>query len=79
MSENMNRRAIENPHLPRLLYIQGILQNRCAKPYENFVERLGGLIVNGWSTDDLERIAKTSRSWSDLVDDLHKFVEARRG
>lgn len=76
---SMNRQAVDRPHLPRLLYIQGILRKRCEEPYENFVDRLEGCIEKGWSTDHLEEAAKQARSWGDLVRHLNKLAEDMRG
>jgi hypothetical protein len=76
---NMNRQAKDKPDLPRLLYIQGILRNRCEEPYENFVPRLEDARSKNWSLDDLEEAAKKSRSWNGFVGHLNKLHEARHG
>lgn len=76
---NMARQAIDNPNLPRLLYIQGILRNRCEEPYENYVERLQQCVDHNWSVADLEEVAKQSYSWADMVSRLNKIAEKRRG
>lgn len=79
MFASMARQAIDRPHLPRLLYIQGILRKRCEEPHENFVDRLEDCIAKNWSVEDLEGVAKKAVSWADMVARLNKLARDRRG
>lgn len=76
---SIKRQAQDKPYLPRLLYIQGIMRKRADEPHENFVDRLEGAFEKGWSTEDLEEIAKKTRGWNGLVKELNAIAGRRRG
>lgn len=76
---SMKRQAQDRPHLPRLLYIQGIMRKRDDDSRENFVERLETAINKGWSVEDLEEVAKRTYGWEGMVAELNRIARQRNG
>ena len=66
---SVERAKSTDPDLARLLYIRGIVRNRCPH-YFNFGDCLLYLkdaVAYGISIDDLEAGAKDVRNWTDFV------------
>lgn len=64
-----------DPHIRKLLYIQGILRNRFDDPYGTFVENIRDALTKGYPIDVLETLAKRAVSWNGCVDSLNAYSE----
>jgi 5-methylcytosine-specific restriction endonuclease McrA len=64
----MRQQEKTDPHIRKLLYIQGILRNRFDDERGNYVERVRDALQKGYPIDVLETYAKGADSWSNYVE-----------
>lgn len=66
-----------DPHIRKLLYIQGILRNRFDDPDGSYVERVRSGIGT-YPVEVLESYAKSATSWSDYVELLAAWLKRQQ-
>lgn len=69
------RQEVERPHLRRLLYIQGIIRKRTKAYRYQCVDYLEHLVICGADIDDMERRAKTMRTFDDFEGPYDAWLE----
>jgi hypothetical protein len=72
----LNVAAIDDPHMPRLAYIQGILRNRFRTPRFDYITPLNDLSQGGSLVVGLEYIAKRADDWGFFVECAERLGEA---
>jgi hypothetical protein len=74
----VNRASVENPDLPQLYYIRGILRKRIPGYFDPHKALDWLKAARTWdiSMDDLKTIALTIRNWSQFVDKMHEAISA---
>lgn len=65
---SMREQEKTDPHIRKLLYIQGILRSRLDDPRGTFVEKIRDALAKGYPIDVLESCAKAADGWGHYVD-----------
>lgn len=67
----------EKPHLKDLLYIRGIVRNRCTYCNESrALELLEEAFNAGATVEDMKRIARTVRNWTEWQSEMYELIGA---
>lgn len=67
-----------DPHIRKMLYIQGILRRRFADPRGQYIEGIREAIAKSYPIDVLESLAKTADSWSGYVGTLNAYAAQQK-
>lgn len=74
---NMKKADKEKPYLKDLLYVRGIVRNRCSYCNESrALELLEQAYESGSEIEDLKRLAKSVRNWSEWQNEMNELIEA---
>jgi hypothetical protein len=75
---SMRAAAKEKPYLQDLLYIRGIVRNRCSyfKPHEA-LDLLEVAYSWGESVEDLKQIARSANTWTRWTDAMREYIDEK--
>lgn len=73
LAMSMREQAKTDPHLPKLIYIQGILRRRL-RNRDNYVEALREPLNDGIPIESLEALAKRATSWEDYRQAINRLL-----
>lgn len=74
----MRQQEKTDPHIRKLLYIQGILRNRFDDPHGNYVERVRDAVEKGYPIEVLETYAKSADTWSGYIQFLSAWSKRQK-
>ena len=75
----VNAAAKDRPHLPKLLYVQGILRKRFDDRWGKFFDALEEMHFEGAALDFLERVARQADDWKDFCQRVDAGLAKERG
>jgi hypothetical protein len=71
----VRRSEKDKPYLRELLYIRGILRNRMYVPESRIMQMLEDSHLAGVPLEEIQRLAKTCRNWTQFQDELYACVD----
>lgn len=75
----MAQAEVTQPHIRRILYIQGIIRNRARNPRLQIASYLEELVHYGAEIEEMESVARRVRSFDGFINYWHDWLQAQRG
>jgi hypothetical protein len=75
---SMREQAKADPHIRKVLYIQGIMRKRFEEPHGAYADKIRDAIAKGYPVAVLEERAKKATSWSHYVGLLNEWNESQK-